>query len=135
MSVCATSGLWDQILNAPYLSKQQWRAANLIILCQLVGLAGTPPVMSACEVSGLWNQVAGTGPFLSEQEFMAENINLLCQLVAGGGGGGSTVNPVYTGAAPPAAPAFPAQGAFFVPDNAVLPIQTWNPTAAAWRDV
>lgn len=94
--------------------------------------------MSTCTVNGLWNQIQGAPPFLSPQEFYAENLNLLCQLldlITTGGGGGATTNPVYTGVAPPAAPAFPAQGAFFVPDNSALPLQTWDVNLLAWRDV
>lgn len=85
---CQATGLWDQILDAPYLSKQQWQAANLLILCQIIVQQGGNPDMSSCEVSGLWEQIKGNPPFLSDQEFYAENINLLCQLAGGGGGGG-----------------------------------------------
>lgn len=84
-ATCSIAGVWDQIRSAPYMSKQQWRAYNLLILCELIG--GTP-FMGSCTVPGLWNQVRGVGPFLSEQEFMAENINLLCQLLTGLGTGG-----------------------------------------------
>lgn len=49
------------------------------------------------------------------------------QVAAGGGGGGVTVNPVYTGAAPPAAPALPLQGALFTPDADGAPLQKWIP--------
>lgn len=102
-AVCEVSGLWDQVRTAPYLSREQWRAYNLIILCQLVGLAGTPPVMNSCTVEGLWNQVRGNPPYISEQEFMAENIYLLCQLLGGGGGGGSPLaRQVFQGSGPPA---------------------------------
>ena len=52
---------------------------------------------------------------------------LLAQIAAGGGGGGGSTNPVYTGAAPPAAPAFPLQGALFTPDADGAPLQKWIP--------
>lgn len=87
--------------------------------------------MSTCTVNGLWNQIQGNPPFLSPQEFYAENLNLLCQtldlLSAGGGGGGGNVNPIYHGAAPPAAPIFTLQAAMYVPDNDALPFQVWIP--------
>lgn len=42
-------------------------------------------------------------------------------------GGVATTNPVYTGAAPPAAPDFPLQGALFTPDADGAPLQKWIP--------
>lgn len=106
MAVCTTPGLWDQVRSAAgttsYLSKQQWRAYNLLILCELVVLAGGVPDMSFCTVDGLWNQVKGTPPFISEQEFMAENINLLCLLLLAGGGGGGGGGNFRAGSGTPA---------------------------------
>lgn len=125
---CTAAGLWDQISGAPYMSKQQWMAANLLILCEILFNQGTVPSMSSCTVTGLWNQIGGNPPYLSEQQFMAENISLLCQIMnAGGTGGGGNVNPVYHGASPPAAPAIPGQAALYAPDDDTLPFQVWIP--------
>lgn len=57
-------------------------------------------------------------------------LGAMVYLLANGSGGGPPVaatNPVYTGVAPPAAPAFPLQGALYVPDNDALPFQVWIP--------
>lgn len=89
--------------------------------------------MSTCTVNGLWNQIQGTPPFLSPQEFYAENLNLLCQLldlITTGGGGGGTVQ-VYTGAAPPAAPADPTKAALFYPAGGGA-VQQWDVGSATW---
>lgn len=88
-TACTVPGIWDQISPSPFMSRQQWQATNLYLLCQLLIADGIVPSMNACTVSGLWNQITGSPPYLSEQEFYAENINLLCQLINGGGGGSS----------------------------------------------
>lgn len=125
---CEIQGLWDRVLDGPYLSRQQWRAYNLIILCQLVGQAGTPPSMALCTLPGLWDQVRGTPPFISEQEFMAENINLLCQLLAGGGGGGGGGN-FRAGSGPPAGAAPGAlRTAYADDDTGVIYVQNSDGT-------
>lgn len=128
-AICQAAGIWDAIGQAPYVSKQEWQAANLLILCQILVNNGIVPSMSACTVDGLWNQIKGNPPFLSDQEFYAENLNLLCQLLAGGGGGGGGVQQVYSGSAPPAAPANPALPAIFYPTGGGA-IQEWS--GAAW---
>lgn len=120
---CEATGLWDQILDAPYLSKQQWQAGNLLILCQIIVANGGNPDMSTCTVSGLWDQIKGNPPFLSDQQFYAENLNLLCQLLGGGGsvgaGSGILINresPTGTyGVDEPAPGAVPGDGALASP--------------------
>lgn len=101
MAQCSIAGLWDQVLTAPYLSRQQWQAYNLWILCQLVVAMGGNPNMSTCTVDGLWDQIHGAAPFLSDQQFYAENINLLCQLLLLSGGGGGGLGSVRHGSGPP----------------------------------
>lgn len=59
---------------------------------------------------------------------------ILGATIAGGSGPGGSVNPVYTGAAPPAAPAFPLEGALFTPDNNTLPLQAWTP-GVGWHEI
>lgn len=129
-AICQAAGIWDAIGQAPYVSKQEWQAANLLILCQILVNNGIVPSMSACTVDGLWNQIKGNPPFLSDQEFYAENLNLLCQLLAGGGGGGGG-GPVqvYFTASPPAAPADPTKAALWYPPGGGA-IKQW--TGAAW---
>lgn len=66
--------------------------------------------------------------YMSGKGLLGASVYLLNQILLGGGGGiPITVNQIYTGAAPPAAPAFPLQGALFVPDNDALPFQVWIP--------
>lgn len=48
-----------------------------------------------------------------------------------GGGDGSGVGGIYTGAAPPAAPDDPTQGAIFYPDGGG-PMQEWDVVGQAW---
>lgn len=64
--------------------------------------------------------------YMSGKGLLGAMVYLLSQ-ITGGGGGGALTNPIYTGAAPPAAPAFPLQGALFVPDNDADPFQVWIP--------
>jgi hypothetical protein len=87
---CHATGLWDQVRSAPYYSKQEWQASNLLILCQILINQGIQPNMSYCTVAGLWDQIRGNPPYLSDQEFYAENINLLCQIAGSPGLSGNT---------------------------------------------
>lgn len=58
---------------------------------------------------------------------------ILGALIDGGGGGGGSVNPIYTGSAPPAAPDFPNQGAWFYPNPATGgPNQSWSVPDQSW---
>lgn len=69
---------------------------------------------------------------VSAKNLYAEIVFLLCQL-SSGGGPGATTNPIYTGAAPPAAPAFPLLGALFTPD-ADARLQKWIP-GTGWVEI
>lgn len=66
--------------------------------------------------------------YMSGKGLLGASVYLLNQILQGGGGGiPITVNEIYTGAAPPAAPAFPLQGAIFTPDADGQPLQKWIP--------
>lgn len=95
-----------------YLLAQQWLALNPMADISPAAIAAA----SNCYTC-----------YLSGKGLLGAAVYLLNEILAGGGGGGATTNPVYTGAAPPAAPAFPLQGALFVPDNDALPFQVWIP--------
>lgn len=125
-------GLWDQILSAPYISKQQFYAANLLLLCQIAVNNGANPDMSTCTVEGLWDQVKGNPPFISDQQFYAENLNLLCQIAGGGGGGGGSIWIYWENAnvsdAPPFDPTIAVERRF----RDGSPPVTWDPGLQLW---
>lgn len=126
MSVCLISApAWSSVTGGN-LSEQEWMRSFLSTLCETLAIVEGVPVPD-CSVAGVWDKVTGGG-YLSEQEFWAASLATMCLIKdnIGGGGGGST-NPVYTGAAPPAAPAFPLQGAIFTPDADGDPLQKWIP--------
>lgn len=75
------------------------------------------------------------GPFDTQQVLLVKIAYWAKQVADNGGGGGGGSTQVYTGAAPPAAPANPAIAAVFYPTNDALPLQAWNVTTQAWRDV
>ena len=133
MSVCLVSApAWSSVTGGS-LSRQEWMRSFLTTLCETLAIVEGVPVPD-CSVAGVWDKVTGGG-YLSEQEFWAASLATMCLIKDNIGGGGGTTNPVYTGAAPPAAPTDPTQPAIFYPDNDALPIQVWNTTTLAWRDV
>lgn len=133
MSVCLVSEpAWSNV-DGGSPSRQEWMRSFLTTLCETLAIVEGVPVPD-CSVAGVWDKVTGGG-YLSEQEFWADSLSTMCLIKdnIGGGGGGSVQ--VYDGAAPPAAPANPALPAIFYPDNDALPLQVWNKTTLAWRDV
>lgn len=111
----------------PFLavSEKQLLAMEVYLLCVIANMS--------CTAQSLVTASSCYAECMSHKSLQAAIVYLLCSISAGGGIVGS-VNPVYTGVAPPAAPAFPLVGALYTPDDNTLPIQAWTP-GVGWHDI
>lgn len=98
-----------------YLLAQQWLALN--------PMADITPAALAAASNCYTCYMSGKG-------LLGASVYLLNEILAGGGGGGGAIQ-VYTGAAPPAAPADPTRAALFYPTGGGA-VQQWDIGAATW---